>query len=86
MEHVTFLTDPTWSDRPSPVPLFGPSRYVEPGLEIDDLPPIDFVVISHNHYDHLDLPTLRVPGHAQPSNAVSMFRWVMPQLLASSKA
>ncbi|MCL4106656.1 UNVERIFIED_CONTAM: hypothetical protein GTU68_009790 [Idotea baltica] len=56
---VTFLTDPTWSNRPSPVPLLGPSRFVEPGLKFDDLPPIDFVIISHNHYDHLDLPTLR---------------------------
>ena len=66
MEHVTFLTDPTWSNRPSPVPLLGPSRYVEPGLEIDDLPPIDFVVISHNHYDHLDLPTLRTLAERNP--------------------
>ena len=66
MEHVTFLTDPTWSNRPSPVPLLGPSRYVEPGLEIDDLPPIDFVVISHNHYDHLDLPTLRTLAKRNP--------------------
>ncbi|MEH6610188.1 MAG: MBL fold metallo-hydrolase [Halioglobus sp.] len=60
MEHVTFLTDPTWSNRPSPLPLIGPGRFVEPGLRLDDLPPIDFVVISHNHYDHLDLPTLRL--------------------------
>jgi N-acyl-phosphatidylethanolamine-hydrolysing phospholipase D len=59
MEGVTFLTDPTWSNRPSPVPVIGPSRFVEPGIKIDDLPPIDFVLISHNHYDHLDLPTLR---------------------------
>ncbi|MEE4146874.1 MAG: MBL fold metallo-hydrolase [Halieaceae bacterium] len=66
MEHVTFLTDPTWSNRPSPVPLLGPSRYVEPGLEIDDLPPIDFVVISHNHYDHLDLPTLKTLAKRNP--------------------
>jgi N-acyl-phosphatidylethanolamine-hydrolysing phospholipase D len=60
MERVTFLTDPTWSNRPSPLPLIGPARFVEPGLRLDDLPPVDFVVISHNHYDHLDLPTLRL--------------------------
>ncbi|MDH3991857.1 MAG: MBL fold metallo-hydrolase, partial [Gammaproteobacteria bacterium] len=59
VEHVTFLTDPTWSKRPSPVPGVGPKRFVAPGLEFDDLPPVDFVLISHNHYDHLDLPTLR---------------------------
>jgi N-acyl-phosphatidylethanolamine-hydrolysing phospholipase D len=58
MEDVTFLTDPTWSNTPSPVPPIGPSRFVEPGLLMEDLPAIDFVVISHNHFDHLDLPTL----------------------------
>jgi N-acyl-phosphatidylethanolamine-hydrolysing phospholipase D len=58
MEHVTFLTDPIWSNRPSPVPVVGPGRFVAPGISIEDLPPIDFVLISHNHYDHLDLPTL----------------------------
>lgn len=59
MEHVTFLTDPIWSERPSPISFLGPRRFVEPGVALDDLPPIDFVVVSHNHYDHLDLPTLR---------------------------
>jgi N-acyl-phosphatidylethanolamine-hydrolysing phospholipase D len=59
MNGVNFLTDPTWSNTPSPVPLIGPSRYVKPGISLQDLPPIDFVMISHNHYDHLDLPSLR---------------------------
>lgn len=59
MEHLTFLTDPTWAKRPSPVRWLGPNRFVKPGLSIDNLPDIDFVLISHNHYDHLDLPTLR---------------------------
>lgn len=67
MEHVSFLTDPTWSNRPSPVPLIGPRRFVKPGLLMDDLPPIDFVVISHNHYDHLDLPTLRSLAKRNPA-------------------
>lgn len=66
VEHVTFLTDPTWSNRPSPVPLIGPKRYVKPGLKMENLPPIDFVVISHNHYDHLDLPTLRALAQLNP--------------------
>lgn len=58
MGHVTFLTDPTWSDTASPLPV-GPRRYVDPGLRLEDLPAIDFVVVSHNHYDHMDLDTLR---------------------------
>ncbi len=58
MDHVTFLTDPIWSKTPSPIPFLGPRRFVEPGLALEDLPPIDFVVVSHNHYDHLDLATL----------------------------
>ncbi len=59
MEGLRFLTDPTWSEHPSPISWLGPRRFVAPGLSIDELPPIDFVVISHNHYDHLDLPSLR---------------------------
>jgi N-acyl-phosphatidylethanolamine-hydrolysing phospholipase D len=60
MQGINFLTDPIWSKIASPIPPLGPRRLVEPGLSIDDLPPIDFVVISHNHYDHFDLPTLRL--------------------------
>ncbi len=59
MEGLTFLTDPTWSRTASPVRFLGPRRYVAPGLRIEDLPEIDFVVISHNHYDHLDLKSLQ---------------------------
>jgi len=66
MEHITFLTDPTWSDRPSPVPFIGPRRFVDPGVTIEQLPAIDFVLISHNHYDHLDIPTLRQLAKRNP--------------------
>ncbi len=66
MNHATFLTDPIWSKRPSPVSWAGPRRFVPPGIAIDDLPPIDFVVVSHNHYDHLDLPTLRALAERDP--------------------
>ena len=59
MDHLTFLTDPIWSETPSPVSFVGPRRFQPPGVAMEDLPPIDFVVISHNHYDHLDRPTLR---------------------------
>jgi L-ascorbate metabolism protein UlaG (beta-lactamase superfamily) len=59
MDGVNVLTDPIWSERCSPVSFAGPRRVVPPGLRFEQLPPIDVVVISHNHYDHLDLPTLR---------------------------
>lgn len=55
---LTILTDPVWSDRAGPFG-FGPKRVAEPGIRIDDLPPIDLVVVSHNHYDHMDLATLK---------------------------
>ena len=66
MEHLTFLTDPIWSNTPSPIPFAGPNRFVKPGIALDDLPAIDFVMISHNHYDHLDLPTLRKLAKRNP--------------------
>jgi L-ascorbate metabolism protein UlaG (beta-lactamase superfamily) len=56
---LNILTDPTWSERASPVSWAGPRRYHPPGLKFEDLPRIDLVIISHNHYDHMDLPTLR---------------------------
>jgi len=53
------LTDPVWSERASPVSFLGPRRHRLPGIEFDRLPPIHTVLLSHNHYDHLDLATLR---------------------------
>jgi L-ascorbate metabolism protein UlaG (beta-lactamase superfamily) len=53
------LTDPIWSERASPVSWAGPRRRRQPGISWENLPCIDAVLISHNHYDHLDLPTLR---------------------------
>ncbi|MBM4244119.1 MAG: MBL fold metallo-hydrolase [Deltaproteobacteria bacterium] len=58
MDHASFLTDPIWSERASPVGFTGPKRAQPPGLRIEDLPPIDFVLVSHDHYDHLDVDTL----------------------------
>ena len=55
---LNVLTDPIWSGRSSPFTWGGPSRHRPPGLRFEDLPPIDTVLLSHNHYDHLDLPTL----------------------------
>lgn len=56
---VNVLADPIWSERCSPVSWAGPRRVVPPGIAFDDLPPIDIVLVSHNHYDHMDLPSLR---------------------------
>jgi L-ascorbate metabolism protein UlaG (beta-lactamase superfamily) len=55
---LNILTDPVWSDRAGPFG-FGPRRVAQPGIRFDDLPRIDLVLVSHNHYDHLDLATLR---------------------------
>ncbi|WP_030538290.1 MBL fold metallo-hydrolase [Sphingobium sp. DC-2] len=56
---LNILTDPVWSDYASPLPPFGPRRVAQPGIRFEDLPKIDLVVVSHNHYDHLDIPTLK---------------------------
>ena len=58
IDGINVLTDPVFSDRASPVSFAGPKRVVPPAVTIDDLPQIDAVVISHSHYDHLDLPSL----------------------------
>jgi L-ascorbate metabolism protein UlaG (beta-lactamase superfamily) len=55
---INILTDPVWSDRVGPFDRIGPTRVAAPGVAFDDLPPIDLVLISHNHYDHLDKTTL----------------------------
>jgi L-ascorbate metabolism protein UlaG (beta-lactamase superfamily) len=57
-EGLNILTDPIWSERCSPVPFLGPKRHHAPGIRFAELPPIDAVLISHNHYDHMDAPTL----------------------------
>jgi L-ascorbate metabolism protein UlaG (beta-lactamase superfamily) len=53
------LVDPVWGERVSPSPLFGPTRLHAPPLPLAELPPVDAVLISHDHYDHLDLPAVR---------------------------
>jgi L-ascorbate metabolism protein UlaG (beta-lactamase superfamily) len=56
---LNILTDPVWSERTSPFSFAGPKRVNAPGIAFGDLPPIDIVLVSHNHYDHLDLATLK---------------------------
>jgi N-acyl-phosphatidylethanolamine-hydrolysing phospholipase D len=59
MSGMTFLTDPMFSTTASPVPLVGPRRLVEPGVSLEQLPKIDFVTLSHNHYDHSDFDSIQ---------------------------
>lgn len=59
LDGINILTDPVWSDRCSPVQFIGPSRYRKPPCHLMELPRIDVILISHNHYDHLDLHTAR---------------------------
>lgn len=59
LDGVNLLTDPQWSPRASPVRFAGPRRLNEPGLPFEALPPIHVVLISHDHYDHLDVDTVR---------------------------
>lgn len=63
MEGLNILTDPVWSERVSPVSFAGPKRLVPPGIKFTDLPEIDIVIISHDHYDHLDKETIKKLGN-----------------------
>lgn len=58
LDEVRVLTDPFWSERTSPVTWAGPRRFYPPVLSLDDLPAIDAVLVSHDHYDHLDMATV----------------------------
>jgi len=68
---LNILTDPVWSDRCSPVSFAGPRRVAPPGIAFPDLPRIDLVLLSHNHYDHLDIATLRMLKAAHDPRVVT---------------
>ena len=69
----TVLTDPWWSNYASPISGIGPKRYAPPALAIDELPQIDVVVVSHNHYDHLDLDAIaRLPNRERIAAVVPL--------------
>ncbi len=75
---INVLTDPVFSQRAFPVQWIGPRRVMDPGLPIDALPPIDIVVLSHNHYDHLDKPAVKRLAAAHPKS-----RWIVPLRLGA---
>ena len=67
MEGINFLTDPVWSARATPVQFFGPKRYVNPPIALENLPQVDLVLISHTHYDHLDYGSVKRLKVAHPN-------------------
>jgi L-ascorbate metabolism protein UlaG (beta-lactamase superfamily) len=67
---LNILTDPVWSERTSPFQWAGPRRMRPPGIRFEDLPDIDVVLLSHNHYDHLDIDTIK-----------SLFRKSKPRII-----
>lgn len=73
MGGVCILTDPIWSERASPIPWIGPRRIRAPGIPLGLLPHIDVILISHDHYDHLDRPTVRTLARSYPDA-----RWFTP--------
>lgn len=58
VDGLNILTDPIWSDRASPLSFIGPKRHNPPAIKFEELPKIDIVLISHNHYDHMDRDTI----------------------------
>jgi N-acyl-phosphatidylethanolamine-hydrolysing phospholipase D len=70
---LNILTDPMWSARASPVRFLGPRRWVQPGIALDALPPLDVILQSHNHYDHLDDRSVRALARAHP-----YAHWLLP--------
>jgi L-ascorbate metabolism protein UlaG (beta-lactamase superfamily) len=80
------MLDPVWSDRCSPTPLAGPRRLHQPPVGLRELPPLDAVVISHDHYDHLDMPTIQALADLQTTMFVvplgvgaHLERWGVPE-------
>jgi L-ascorbate metabolism protein UlaG (beta-lactamase superfamily) len=68
---VNILIDPVWAERASPLARLGPKRVNAPGIALDDLPPLDAVLVTHSHYDHLDLTTLSHLARARPCRVIT---------------
>lgn len=73
IDHVRVLVDPIWDERASPVRWMGPKRFFKAPLALTELPPIDAVLVSHDHYDHLGKQTIRKLAQLE---AVSKAQWV----------
>jgi N-acyl-phosphatidylethanolamine-hydrolysing phospholipase D len=78
MGGLNVLTDPVFSPRAFPVQWMGPRRVMDPALALEALPPLDVVLLSHNHYDHLDKPAVTDLAQAHPRAT-----WVVPLGLAA---
>lgn len=70
-EGLNILIDPVWSQRASPFTWAGPKRVNDPGIALADLPPVDVILISHNHYDHLDLSSLSALTRGHPARLIT---------------
>src|SRR5688572_14423687 len=70
---LNVITDPVFSSRAFPVQWLGPRRVMDPAVTIDSLPPLDVVLLSHNHYDHLDRLAVQQLARAHPRAT-----WVVP--------
>jgi N-acyl-phosphatidylethanolamine-hydrolysing phospholipase D len=73
------LTDPMFGERASPVGFAGPRRWVPPAVALEALPPLDLILLSHNHYDHLDRPSVRTLTASHPATP-----WLVPLGLAAT--
>ena len=87
---LSILIDPVWNDRVSPVSFAGPTRVNPPGIAFDALPRIDAILVTHNHFDHLDLPTLARlwardrPRIVTPLGNDMIMRQAVPELAATT--
>lgn len=75
IDGARILFDPVWARRASPSSLIGPKRFFEPPLPLEDLPPLDAIVASHDHYDHLDRGVVRALA---PSATQARARFIVP--------